>query len=76
MKDIRGVDLEVGQMVAFAERDGNVAVLRVGTIVSLSEEKGEAGIEWSKPEIYGPKVSHLSVYGKVVKRPRICVIEP
>lgn len=76
MKDIRGLDLAVGQVVAFADRDGNVARMRTGTIVNLSEEAGKVSIEWEQPGRWGgPKVSNVAVNGTVVNRPRICVVQ-
>lgn len=53
MKDIRGVDIAVGQVVAFADRDGNVARMRTGKVVNLSEESGKVSIEWEQPGRWG-----------------------
>lgn len=76
MKDIRGLDLAVGQVVAFADRDGNVARMRTGTIVNLSEEAGKVSIEWEQSGRWdGPKISTVSLSGVYVDRPRICVVQ-
>lgn len=74
MIDVRGVDLEVGQVVAFADRDGNVARMRTGKIEAVNESLQKVTIVWDGPE--RPSKSTVSVSGQYVDRPRICVVNP
>lgn len=74
MIDLRGVELEVGQTVAFADRDGNVARMRSGTIEALDESTQKVTILWDGAQ--RPQRSTVSVSGQYVYRPRICVVLP
>lgn len=72
MIDLRGVELKVGQTVAFADRDGNVARMRTGVIQGLDEVTQKVTIVWEG--VSRPQQSTVSVSGQYVYRPRICVI--
>ena len=73
MIDLRGVELKVGQTVAFADRDGNVARMRTGVIKGLDEDAQKVRIVWDEPNAR-PAESTVSVSGQYVYRPRICVL--
>lgn len=74
MIDVRGIELAVGQAVAFADRNGNVARLRTGVIEGLDEPNQKVTIVWDDP-LARPKQSTVAVSGQYVYRPRICVID-
>ena len=75
MIDVRGVELTVGQTVAFADRDGNVARMRSGVIAAVDEATQKVTIVWDLDfPTQAPKQSTVSVSGQHVYRPRICVV--
>lgn len=74
MIDVRGEELKVGQTVAFADRDGNVARMRSGRITGLDEDTQKVTIVWDG--VQKPQQSTVSVSGQYVYRPRICVVLP
>lgn len=74
MKDLRGIELAVGHIVAFADRKGNVARLRTGEIVDLRPDSNQVEIKWDNSE-FGPESSVVSFSGIYVNRPRIAVID-
>lgn len=73
MIDVRGVDLAVGQVVAFADRSGNVARMRTGKIEAVNEALQKVTIVWDDP-LARPSKSTVAVSGEYVYRPRICVV--
>ena len=77
MIDVRGVEIEVGHVVAFADRDGNVARMRSGKVTAIDEAEQKVTIVWDdESAAFGPAKSTVSVSGMYVYRPRICVVNP
>lgn len=74
LKDARGVELEPGQIVAVSERSGNVAQLRIGTILEILDASGKVTIQWENRQ-HSPKVSTIHVSGEYVDRPRLVVLD-
>lgn len=74
MRDIRNKELKVGHIVAFADRNGNVARMRTGEVVALFPDTNQLRIRWDNNGT-GPVESTVSLSGVYVNRPRISIID-
>lgn len=73
MKDARGIDLAIGQVIACAERKGNIAALRFGVVKELFPITNKLTIHWSDNRT--PRHSTIHLTGELIERPRIAVVE-
>lgn len=74
MRDIRKKELKVGHIVAFADRDGNVARMRTGEVIALFPDTNQLTIKWDDNGT-GPVESTVSLSGVYIDRPRISIID-
>jgi hypothetical protein len=69
-RDARGVEIRPGKLVGVAERSGNVAVVRVAVVQSVSEADATVTLVWTDNK----KTSTIAVYGEYINRHRMVVI--
>ena len=46
MKDVHGIDLEIGQIVAIAHRSSTVAYQKSGRVIELNHDTNEFRVTW------------------------------
>lgn len=65
IKDVLGQVVEPGDTIAAAFRTGNIAELRVGTVLGLSERGNELTVKvhWTRSSLYGG--NDTEVYGAI-----------
>ena len=74
MQDMRGVDLAVGDTIAYAYTRSSSAYIRVGTIVEFKERKQwngswleKAKVQWTEGGYGMPKFSEIEFTNRALK---------